>query len=197
VNHLAAHLARRLRPAAFAALLGAAVLLASQGGAGRACAAAPAAAPGAGQLAPAFTHTRSEDWLNSGPLELRALRGSVVLLDVWTTDCWNCYRSFPWLRALERRYPQGVRVVGVLSPEFDREKDPARIRARLAEYGVEQPVMLDTDYSYWNALGNRFWPAFYLIDKQGRIRARLVGEQHEGDASAREFEQQLKALAVE
>jgi thiol-disulfide isomerase/thioredoxin len=190
--------ARLLRPAAFAALVGAALFAASQMSAVRAHAAPRSGGDSAGNVAPAFTHTRPEDWLNSAPLELAKLRGNVVLLDVWTTDCWNCYRSFPWLHEIEHRYAvHGVRIVGVLSPEFEREKDPVRIRARLAEYGVEQPVMLDNDYSYWNALGNRFWPAFYLIDKQGHIRVRLVGEQHAGDPSARKFEDQLKALSAE
>lgn len=191
------HMQRRLRPyrslIAVAALGGAAYAVGALGGAN-----ARAAAHNAGDAAPAFTHTGAEEWLNSPPLQLATLTGRVVLLDVWTTDCWNCYHSFPWLHELERRYgAQGVRLIGVLSPEFEREKDPARIRARLAQYQIEQPVMLDSDYSYWNALGNHYWPAFYLIDKHGRIRARLVGEQHTGDASASAFERQLQALIAE
>ncbi|HID89063.1 MAG TPA: cation diffusion facilitator family transporter, partial [Anaerolineae bacterium] len=45
----------------------------------------------------------AEDWLNGGPLDWQQLRGKVVLLDVWTFECWNCYRSFPWLNDLEQR----------------------------------------------------------------------------------------------
>ncbi|QLQ33513.1 MAG: redoxin domain-containing protein [Candidatus Thiothrix singaporensis] len=67
--------------------------------------------------APEFTHTDPDEWLNSKPLTLADLRGKVVLLDIWTFDCWNCYRSFPWLNGLEAQYEkQGLQVIGVHSP---------------------------------------------------------------------------------
>lgn len=159
------------------------------------------AAPTSGvstRAAPEFTHTGAEQWLNSAPLSLRALRGQVVLLDIWTTDCWNCYRSFPWLKRVIDRYGgRGLVTIGVHSPEFEREKNRSAIQARLAHYDLTNPQMLDDDFSYWNMLGNRFWPAFYLIDKHGRIREMLVGEQHHGDRSAAAFEQRIDTLLRE
>ncbi|MGH8453609.1 MAG: hypothetical protein ACRES4_07850, partial [Nevskiales bacterium] len=62
--------------------------------------------PAAGVAAPAFTHTAAAEWINSPPLTLESLRGQVVLLDFWTFACWNCYRSFPWLNAIEARLHQ-------------------------------------------------------------------------------------------
>jgi thiol-disulfide isomerase/thioredoxin len=146
-------------------------------------------------LAPEFTHTAAGDWLYGPPLKLSALRGRLVLLDVWTTDCWNCYRSFPWLKSLRDRFAsQGLVLIGVHSPEFEREKDPARVKARLAQYGLAgTPTMLDADFSYWHALGNQYWPAFYLIGRDGSVAARLVGEQHAGSRTALVFEQQIRA----
>lgn len=147
---------------------------------------------------PAFTQSSNDAWINAAPLRVEDLRGSVVLVDVWTFECWNCYRSFPWLTALENRLGgKPFRVVGIHSPEFEREKVHASIAAKAAEFGLHHPIMVDNDLAYWRALGNRYWPAYYVVDKSGTIRARFVGETHEGDAQARAIEQQIVALLGE
>ena len=69
--------------------------------------------------------------------------------------------------------------------------------AKIAEYKLDNPVMLDNDYSYWNALGNQYWPAFYLIGRDGRIRHMFVGETHIGDGSARQIEAALEEALAE
>jgi glutathione peroxidase-family protein len=148
--------------------------------------------------APEFTHSRSEEWINSAPLRLRDLRGKVVLLEVWTFGCWNCYRSFPWLKVMEQRLkPLGLQVIGVHSPEFEHERVRVNIETKVREFGLTHPVMIDNDFSYWRALGNRYWPAFYVIDKNGNLRARFAGETHEGDAQATRIEEILKQLLFE
>ncbi len=147
------------------------------------------------QAVPAPEFTIGADWINSSPLTLGDLKGSVVLLDVWTFGCWNCYRSFPWLRDLETRLgPKGLKVVGIHSPEFEHERDGAAVRAKAREFGLTHPIMLDNDFRYWKALNNRYWPAYYLIDREGRIQARFVGETHKDSAQAREIEGVLEAL---
>ncbi|MCP5143053.1 MAG: redoxin domain-containing protein [Gammaproteobacteria bacterium] len=157
----------------------------------------PAIQPVAAAPAPAFTGPPSA-WLNGGPLDWQQLRGKVVLLDVWTFECWNCYRSFPWLNDLAKRYQDAeLQIVGIHSPEFDHEKDPAAVAAKIAEFELHHPVMLDNDMAYWKALGNRYWPAFYLVDKQGVIRYRHVGETHIGSRSANALESTLKKLLAE
>ncbi len=147
---------------------------------------------------PEFTSTRPEQWVNSPPLTTAKLRGQVLLIDVWTFDCWNCYRSFPWLKGLEARLAnQPFRVIGVHSPEFEHERELARVAAKVREFGLEHPVMLDNDFAFWRALGNRYWPAFYLVDKEGLIRHLHVGETHAGTARARLIEEQLDSLLSE
>lgn len=147
---------------------------------------------------PEFTTTDPADWFNSKPLVTADLRGKVVLVDVWTFGCWNCYRSFPWLKAMEARLAdQPFQVVGIHSPEFEHERDRDNVAAKIVEFGLEHPVMLDNDFAYWRLLNNRYWPAFYLVDKQGTIRHLHVGETHEGDARAIRIEQQVRELLDE
>ncbi|HSW12890.1 MAG TPA: redoxin family protein [Solimonas sp.] len=152
----------------------------------------------AAKAAPAFTHSISAEWLNGPPRTLASLHGKVLLIDFWTFACYNCYRSFPWLNTLEQRYAsQGLQVIGVHTPEFEHERVHGNIAAKLVEYGLKHPVMIDNDFSYWNAIGNRYWPAFYLVDKQGRVRANYAGETHAGDARAREIEADIRKLLAE
>jgi thiol-disulfide isomerase/thioredoxin len=148
--------------------------------------------------APEFTHAAPADWINSDPLKLADLRGKVVLLDFWTFDCWNCYRSFPWLHALEEQFAaEPFQVIGVHTPEFDHERVRDNVEEKVAGFRLSHPVMMDNDFSYWRAMKNRYWPAFYLIDKRGRVRARFVGETHAGDRNARAIEAKVSELLAE
>lgn len=151
--------------------------------------------PGA---APEFTHTSNDEWINSEPLVTGDLHGKVVLLDFWTFSCWNCYRSFPWLNAMETRLePRGLQVIGVHTPEFDHEKVRKNIVARVEKFQLRHPIMIDNDHSYWRAMNNRYWPAFYIIDKKGCIKAAFFGETHEGDDQARRIEELIEKLLAE
>jgi thiol-disulfide isomerase/thioredoxin len=145
--------------------------------------------------APEFTHTQAEEWINSAPLTLDDLKGKVVLIDFWTFDCWNCYRSFPWLHELEAQFAaEDFTVIGVHTPEFDHEKIRENIVAKTKEFKLDHPVMIDNDFSYWKAMDNRYWPTFYLIDKQGRIQEKYIGETHAGGGNATDIEAKIKQL---
>lgn len=148
--------------------------------------------------APAFSHPEQQHWINSSPLTIDALSGQVILLDFWTFDCWSCYRTFPWLSSLEQKYHgQPFRVIGIHTPEFEHERPIARVRKKIRGWGLEHPVMIDNDFSYWNAVGARSWPSFYLIDKQGMIRAGFMGETQIGDDRALRMEQMIDNLLAE
>jgi thiol-disulfide isomerase/thioredoxin len=117
------------------------------------------------------------EWLNSRPLTMSGLRGRVVLVDVWTYSCINCRRTLPFLRALHETYEsRGLTVVGVHSPEFDFEKLPDNVARAVRDLNVTWPVAEDPDKATWDAFRNQYWPADYLIDKDGRIRLTHIGE---------------------
>ena len=129
--------------------------------------------------APEFTHSAAAEWINSPPLTLQGLRGQVVLIEFWTFDCYNCRNTLPWLEAIHAQYePQGLKVISVHTPELPQEREPENVRAAVRELGIRFPVMLDTDFSYWRALNNRYWPAFYLVGRDGRIALAAFGELH-------------------
>ena len=132
-------------------------------------------------------------WLNSPPLTREQLKGKVVLIDFWTYSCINCIRSIPYVRAWHGRYKdQGLVVIGVHSPEFAFEKDPANVRKAVADFGITYPVALDNNLAIWSAFNNRYWPAHYLADAQGRIRYHHFGEGRTDDTEAA-----IRALLIE
>lgn len=69
--------------------------------------------------------------------------------------------------------------------------------AKAAEFELHHPIMIDNEHYYWRAMKNRYWPAFYLIDKKGLVRAVFVGETHEGDLQAKQIEKTIVRLLEE
>jgi thiol-disulfide isomerase/thioredoxin len=144
---------------------------------------------------PEFTHTQAADWINSRPLNVAELRGKVVLVEFWTFDCINCLHSAAWLKSVaDQQAAAGLVVIGVHTPELPEEKIPANVRAAVQRLDIKYPVMIDADYSYWNAMNNRYWPAFYVIGADGRVRAQAIGEMHTGEANALQLESTIKQL---
>jgi cytochrome c biogenesis protein CcdA/thiol-disulfide isomerase/thioredoxin len=116
-------------------------------------------------------------WLNSPPLQAADLRGKVVIVNFWTYSCINCLRTLPYLKAWSKRYhDKGLVVIGVHAPEFAFERDIGNVKRATADLGVDYPVAIDNNYALWRAFGNQYWPAFYVIDPQGRIRYHQFGE---------------------
>ena len=116
-------------------------------------------------------------WLNSQPLTPEGLRGKVVLVDFWTYTCINWQRTQPYVRAWAERYRnQGLVVIGVHTPEFEFEKNVDNIRPALEMFRVDYPVAVDSNYAIWDAFGNRYWPAVYVVDANGKIRHHQFGE---------------------
>jgi cytochrome c biogenesis protein CcdA/thiol-disulfide isomerase/thioredoxin len=128
--------------------------------------------------APPFTAISA--WLNTPddrPLTLASLRGKVVLVDFWTYSCINCLRTLPHLRAWYAAYHKdGLEIVGVHTPEFAFEHVLSNVRQATRNLHVTWPVALDNDYGTWTAYSNEYWPAEYLIDKQGNVRRYSFGE---------------------
>jgi thiol-disulfide isomerase/thioredoxin len=153
------------------------------------------ATTGASQTAPEFTHHRASDWLNSQPLTLAALKGKVVLMEVWAFKCVNCLNSREWVESVEKaKGPEGLVVLGVHTPELREEEGSDAVKQAVEKLKIDYPVMIDTDHTYWKALHNQYWPAFYLIGRDGHLYGPVLGEMHVGDARAQQFEQAIDQL---
>ena len=127
--------------------------------------------PDEGRL-PSFD--RATSWLNSQPLTPEGLRGRVVLIDFWTYTCINWLRTLPYLKAWAAKYEDaGLTVVGVHTPEFGFERDLRNVMAQSRNLGVDYPIAVDSDYGVWDEFANHYWPAVYVADGEGRLRATI------------------------
>jgi thiol-disulfide isomerase/thioredoxin len=119
-------------------------------------------------------------WLNTGGREvtLRALRGKIVLLDFWTFCCINCLHVLDELRPLEEKYADVLVTLGVHSPKFVHEADPAALVAAVERYGVHHPVLDDPELTTWKQYAVRAWPTLVVVDPEGYVVAQLSGEGH-------------------
>lgn len=121
-----------------------------------------------------------QEWLNTPngeAIDLKDLRGKVVLIDFWAYSCINCQRSLPHVVAWDKAYRDaGLDVIGIHSPEYAFEKDPGNVAAGARGFGIDYPVALDNNLSTWTNYRNRYWPAHYLIDAEGTVRHISFGE---------------------
>ena len=144
-----------------------------------------------GDCAPEFAGT--QEWINGGPLAMESLLGKVVLIDFWTYSCINCIRTLPFLQTWNERYTdEGLVIIGVHTPEFEFEKVYDNVVEATVDMGVDWPVVQDNEFTVWRSYSNRFWPAKYLIDKDGVIRYR-----HFGEGKYPETEEAIRKLLAE
>ena len=119
-------------------------------------------------------------WFNTPgdkPLTLSQLRGKVVLVDFWTYSCINCQRALPHVEGWYNDYKKdGLVVVGVSSPEFAFEHVVSNVESAAGNLGIDYPVAVDDNLATWDAYNNEYWPADYLIDPTGVVRAYDFGE---------------------
>jgi thiol-disulfide isomerase/thioredoxin len=128
-----------------------------------------------GPLAPSIV--AGGEWFNSPPLTLSELKGKVVLVDFWTYTCINCQRTLPYVKEWWSKYKDsGLIIIGVHSPEFEFEKDKNNLRKAIADFGLTYPIVQDNNFATWRNFSNQYWPAKYLIDKDGVIRYSHFGE---------------------
>jgi thiol-disulfide isomerase/thioredoxin len=133
------------------------------------------------------------EWINSEPLTLEKLKGRVVLVDFWTFGCYNCRNTLPALKKFDEKYrEQGLTIIGVHTPEFDYEKETKNVRSNVNKLGIKYAVVTDNEYETWEAYNVHAWPSVFILDKQGRIRFKHVGEGRYDDQ-----EQVIKILLAE
>lgn len=134
--------------------------------------------PRAGQVGSVAQEIKGiSGWINSEPFSIASLQGKVVLVDFWTYTCVNCIRTIPFLKEWYEKYAdEGLVIVGVHTPEFEFEHVRENVEAAVEEFQIKWPVLQDNEMRTWQAFNNMFWPAKYLIDKDGVIQYTHFGE---------------------
>jgi len=135
-------------------------------------------------------------FVNVDTITIGSLIGKkVILVDFWTYSCINCVRTIPYLNMWYSKYhDQGLEIIGVHSPEFQFEHDISNVRAAVRKYGIRYPVVLDNNLATWSSYQNQYWPEEYLIDIDGFVVDRHIGE-GDYDTTETEIQRLLKERA--
>jgi peptide-methionine (R)-S-oxide reductase len=141
-------------------------------------------------------------WLNTPnqkPVALTSRRGKVTVVQFWTFGCSNCQANLPAYARLQKKFEkQDVAIIGIHTPEFDAERDPKDVARRVEELGITYPILIDSKSENWRRWNQQYWPTIYLIDKQGRLRHRWIGElEHDGANGEATIARQVEALLRE
>jgi peroxiredoxin len=130
---------------------------------------------------------RAEDWLNT-KASTTDVAGKVVVLDVFTVDCYNCRNVVPTLRSLyASQHQNGLEIIGIHTPETPAEKQRAYVAENLKQQGIVWPVAVDNESALWDAYGVNAWPTQLFFDRHGRLRKVIVGDSQD-DAVRSEVE---------
>ena len=112
--------------------------------------------------------------LEGDTITLASLRGAPVLLNVWATWCHPCQDEMPDLEALHREFaPRGLRLIGV---SIDQRRDADDIRRFLDEHDITFTILHDASSTVGHAFRTSGVPETVLIDAQGVLRARWIGQ---------------------
>jgi thiol-disulfide isomerase/thioredoxin len=121
---------------------------------------------------------------------LDAYAGKVVLLDFWASWCAPCRQSFPWMNGLQQEHEDEGLVIVAVNLDQDRELAEAFLAQRPARFRIEY----DAPGNIAREFGVQAMPTSFLIDRQGRVRARHAGFR---DKQREERERQIDQLLKE
>lgn len=126
----------------------------------------------------------AKDWIGAR-VTAAELAGKVVILDVFTVDCFNCRNVIPTLRSLySSDHTKGLEIVGIHAPETPAEKQRAYVTENLRQQGIVWPVAVDNAFSLWDAYGVNAWPTQLFFDRHGRLRKVIVGDSQDDQVRA-------------
>ena len=125
-------------------------------------------------------HKWSGPILAGGTLRSADLKGSVTVVNFWASWCGPCRLEQAELEKLYKEYgSKGVRFVGI-----NIRDTRTNARSHLDEFGVTYPSVENQDSSIAYKFRVLFIPTTFVLDRRGRIAARVTGATVERDLRA-------------
>ncbi|MBG30286.1 MAG: hypothetical protein CMI31_09845 [Opitutae bacterium] len=104
------------------------------------------------------------EWMNSKPLDLKTLKGKIVVLDFWATWCGPCLRAVPHTNDMMKKYAKdGVVIIGVCN-----KRGAEKMAATVKEHDIQYAVAVDDGTNA--AYHVKSYPDYYVIDRKGILR---------------------------
>lgn len=115
-------------------------------------------------------------WMNCEPLALNQWRGHPVLLAFWNVSSGPSLNLMQWFVQVAHRARGKAGFLAIHVPRFDAERDGRQAWRWLESQGFGVPLANDPEWAAWQAFDVSAWPTLLLLDGDGRICRRVVGD---------------------
>ena len=119
--------------------------------------------------------TGATAWLNGEVTKSELVGEKPTLIHFWAVSCNVCKETMPEVNELRDKYKDDLNVVAVHMPLTGADNDMDKIRETAEQYGLTQPVFVDSEYKLTDAFENELAPAYYVFDREGQLRHYQAG----------------------
>ncbi|MCM3664079.1 TlpA family protein disulfide reductase [Mesobacillus subterraneus] len=108
-------------------------------------------------------------WLN-GEVTKEDLQGRPTLIHFWSVSCGLCKEAMPEVNEFRDEFEDELNVIAVHMPRSENDLDVAVIEAMAMGHDISQPIFIDSEHKLTDAFENKYVPAYYVFDAEGKLR---------------------------
>ncbi|WP_100330757.1 TlpA family protein disulfide reductase [Bacillus xiapuensis] len=109
-------------------------------------------------------------WLNGEVTKDELIGEKPTLIHFWSISCHLCKEAMPQVNSFRDDFKDQLNVVAVHMPRSEDDLDLDEIKAVAQEHGITQPIFVDSEHKLTDAFENQYVPAYYVFDKDGKLR---------------------------
>ncbi|MBM7717001.1 TlpA disulfide reductase family protein [Siminovitchia sp. FSL H7-0308] len=110
------------------------------------------------------------DWLNGQVTKEELVGEKPTLIHFWSISCHLCKEAMPQVNEFRDKYQDKLNVVAVHMPRSEDDLDLNEIKKVAADHDITQPIFVDSEMKLADAFENQYVPAYYVFDKDGKLR---------------------------
>ncbi len=113
--------------------------------------------------------TGATEWINE-EVTKDELSGKATLIHFWSVSCHLCKEAMPEINELRDEYDDDLNVIAVHMPRSEDDLDIGVIRSMAMGHDITQPIFVDSEHKLTEAFENKYVPAYYVFDEEGKLR---------------------------
>jgi len=110
------------------------------------------------------------EWLNGQVTKEELIGEKPTLFHFWSISCHLCKEAMPQVNQFRDDFEGKLNVVAIHMPRSEDDLDLEEIKKVAAEHSITQPIFVDSELKFADALENQYVPAYYVFDKEGKLR---------------------------
>ncbi|MCL6572975.1 MAG: TlpA family protein disulfide reductase [Bacillus sp. (in: Bacteria)] len=114
--------------------------------------------------------TGASQWLNGEVTRAGLIGDKPTLIHFWSISCHLCKEAMPQVNQFRDDFKDKLNVVAVHMPRSENDLNLEEIKQVAAEHGINQPIFVDNDHKLADKFENQYVPAYYVFDREGKLR---------------------------